>query len=1187
MKLSELISISPGFHRSVNVKYDIHNEEKVASYVPTERAEAVMEHVLSAINGGSGAGASMLVGSYGTGKSHLAAFLGSLLGKQVPASRFAPVLEKIKRPEVKEQLHRELEIVKPCLVVPVSGGDEYDLRQLLLVSLKRTLEENGLSLEIRSSYTAALRFINRWATDFPATYRALQEALARTHLRTMDNLVQGLRRFDPAALHFFTEVYPELAAGADFDYYDGDVADVYREVCVELVKYGYRGIFLVFDEFNRVMDVSVRNRSSFKALQDLAELASRSDESFRLYVLLASHRTIGQYIAGVGGALEDEWRKIEGRFRVFDVSSKPWETYDLISRVLHKKTPDFYDTLSAANQSLKSVGSHRRLPNLFEGLSTEQIDELIVRGCFPLHPVTVFALPRLSARVAQNERTLFTFLAGQDDSPLAEVLDRELEEAECILPWQLYDYFEHQLRRLDDTQIKGIWTNVTNAVESLPHTAEAEVRLLKTIAVYQIAGNSVNLPCTCEMVEYGMRPGEFASALESLKRRKLVYVRSSTQEIEIVQPADIDIEGEVELWMQQKPPGASALSHVTELGIQDYVLAHRYNHENKMTRFLTPVYADIDNISRIVVDGTLSPVYDCLDGVICYMFPETHQELSELRQVAGQCTDQRVIFAVPDHPVSVRKTIWRLLALNDIKEKLKARRADSRAEALIDLHRGDAWQELRSKLAQVTLPSVRVHYYWVGKRVPHVETEQQLSAVASDIMRQVYRNAPVVNNELINKNRPTVTSRRARNEVIDILLQGYSDVRRRLRSSQEEFMLDTLFIKTGLFDEENVGFNTDSAIFKPVLDAIESYLLSAKTEPKGLGGLVHMLTSPPFGVRKGVIPVLLTVCIVKYRQYITIRESSGVDCRIDAALLDRIVEAPGEYTVKLDDWNEALERFASGLAKLFGEQLPDYIFFSNRFGDLADEMFRWLTGLPRVAREAKSVSEAARALRHYARVANRNPKQILFGDLPRALGYECVPEHVDALLETVRSAKEELDHVLDRLVEMVQQELYQFFSAYGVGGESLISLARNMVDRVPAGDLQSWKWANLLAYVSGFSGYDETKFTQGLAQILTGVRLEDWVDETWNVFSSNIEELENSRQDVAPAESGVARVELVLLDSPTGPKRIPIHKHAVSDLGRMLQLHLESAIENFGDAISPLEKRQILLELLQKHVLGW
>ena len=68
MQLSDLIQISPGFHRSINVKYDLDNAQKVSNYIPTEKSESVFAHVLSSLNGDTDGGAAMLVGSYGIRK---------------------------------------------------------------------------------------------------------------------------------------------------------------------------------------------------------------------------------------------------------------------------------------------------------------------------------------------------------------------------------------------------------------------------------------------------------------------------------------------------------------------------------------------------------------------------------------------------------------------------------------------------------------------------------------------------------------------------------------------------------------------------------------------------------------------------------------------------------------------------------------------------------------------------------------------------------------------------------------------------------------------------------------------------------------------------------------------------------------------------------------------------------------
>ena len=77
-------------------------------------------------------------------------------------------------------------------------------------------------------------------------------------------------------------------------------------------------------------------------------------------------------------------------------------------------------------------------------LFSENKDELTMAllGCYPLHPVSTFILPRLSERVAQNERTLFTFLSASGNSTLPSYLDRSNDEFAFITPDVIYDYFE-------------------------------------------------------------------------------------------------------------------------------------------------------------------------------------------------------------------------------------------------------------------------------------------------------------------------------------------------------------------------------------------------------------------------------------------------------------------------------------------------------------------------------------------------------------------------------------------------------------------------------------------------------------------------------------------------------------------------------------------------------------------------
>jgi hypothetical protein len=1169
MKLSDYISISPGFNRSVNINYDLNNPDIISGYIPTERSEEVFAATLAAARGLSDECASIITGSYGTGKSHLANVLGSLLGKQVKPKFFLPVYEKISDSELKELFLKEIYTGKPYLIVTLSGGSSLTLDEQLKVALKRALEKKDLTIQINSSFEVALQNIKTWEEQYPHTFQSLQTELERQHIGSLDSLVARLNNFDSKALSSFMKLYPALTSGANFDYYEGDTIEIYKDICYQLGDYGYRGIFIIYDEFNKILDSSFEDSKTLKTLQDLAELASRSNNNYKLNLMLISHRTIGQYLAQSANEQNDEWRKIEGRFKIFDVSNKPWESYELISRVL-KKPNGLFNIIAKSNPTVRTVGEHRQLYFLFDGMDHEIINKIIVEGCIPLHPTTAYILPRISARLAQNERTIFTFLAGKDDSPIYSALDSSIEEFKYILPWQIYDYFEAQLLETRDKRYQAISRNITAAISSLPNNAEAERAILKTIGMYKI----VNMPCTPEMVAFGSEP--FENAFTSLIAKKLIYVRQSSREIEIIEPVDFDIEEEMETWIQDKTSGKSLLSLIGELVFSNYIIPHGYNHKHNITRFLTPFYGDVTNTSSLIPDGYLSPAFDSLDGIICYLFPETNEEKKELEVIIGRCRDRRVFFALPNQPIPVQKPLLQLLALDDIKELEKSQ--ETNAQTLLQLFIDDIKLSLTNQVNKVTSPSKHVDYYWCGQKQEFISSERNLSSYVSKCMEEIYDSTPNFNNELINKNLPTTISIKARNVVINYLLKGeeLENVKQNLSSYQEKLMFETLFVKTDIFNEIEGVFNSLEA--EPALVAIENFLLESKENSRDFNSLIKTLTSPPFGIRKGVIPVLLTPCIVKYKKVITIRDSQGADCFIEALLLDQIVDSPGNYSVIMDSWNEAHEVLIKRIALLFGTSISSDLYFANKFGELANDIFSWFTSLPRFSRESHQISKNARAFRRFAKIIVRNPKEVLTNNLPSALGYEHYSlSDLDNLIACIENSKLEIEQSIQVLEERVFKRFRDFFAIYGNPKESLISLAKNMLDNTILINAQNQDLESMLSFTSNYPNYDDQAFSYGLAHALTGIRLEDWVDDTYHELDAQLDEIQVSIEQVSSSNQDEPTYEITISET---SQRLPFYECEVTSLGQILQSHLKSALDNFGDAIPATEKKQILLNLL-------
>lgn len=119
-----------------------------------------------------------------------------------------------------------------------------------------------------------------------------------------------------------------------------------------------------------------------------------------------------------------------------------------------------------------------------------------VLGCYPLHPTTTFVLPRLSEKVAQNERTLFTFLSAEQKNTLVEVVKNDTENFRFVPPDHLYDYFEPQFKKeLNSSDIHKTYQLAANVLKKVKR-GSLQSKIIKTIAVIYIIEQFEKYPPT-------------------------------------------------------------------------------------------------------------------------------------------------------------------------------------------------------------------------------------------------------------------------------------------------------------------------------------------------------------------------------------------------------------------------------------------------------------------------------------------------------------------------------------------------------------------------------------------------------------------------------------------------------------------------------------------------------------------
>lgn len=436
--MRDMISVASGFQYSVNIGYDLGSDIKLKNFIPTKSALSLLEDILLSVSPNSSDRARVLIGAYGKGKPHIVLTILSILMKR-DLSLFEKLMPKIQEnPRLYQLVQNYYESEERILPVVISGSNT-SLTQAFLLSLQRTLSEyNLLGAMPETNYRAAIGVIKRWETDFPETFSKFEKEIDTP----VEIFVDQLENYNVSAYERFERIYPTLTAGSVFNPFLGfDVVELYESVAKSLKEKGFSGLYVVYDEFSKFLEANIVDASvsDTKMLQDFAEKCCRSG-ALQLHLMLISHKEISNYIDKLPKEKTDGWRGVSERFKHIHMNNNFTQTYEIISSVIQQKEPLWDEFCAAYENDFGALFSRYQKHQMF--IDAQGEINTAIKGCFPLHPVSTFILPRLSERVAQNERTLFTFLSAEGSATLSAFLESYNNNFTLVTPDQIYDYFE-------------------------------------------------------------------------------------------------------------------------------------------------------------------------------------------------------------------------------------------------------------------------------------------------------------------------------------------------------------------------------------------------------------------------------------------------------------------------------------------------------------------------------------------------------------------------------------------------------------------------------------------------------------------------------------------------------------------------------------------------------------------------
>lgn len=302
--MSKMISVASGFQYSVNIGYDLNNDDKLKNFIPTKSALTLLKDILSSTALDATERARVLVGAYGKGKSHIILTILSVL-MQRDRSLFTHLMPKINEdPELKQLVDNYYSDKNNRILPVIINGTSGSLPQAFLLALQRTLDENGLDIMPDTNYRAAINTIQKWKADYPKTYDKFKKEISLP----VDAFISELNDYNATIYSEFEEVYPKLTSGSIFNPFE--LHEYQKKAIAAWVGENYRGIF----------DMATGTGKTYTGLGAISKLSEDLNDDLAVIVVAPYKHLVEQWVEDIvkfnmkpiiayGDPAHKDWRK--------------------------------------------------------------------------------------------------------------------------------------------------------------------------------------------------------------------------------------------------------------------------------------------------------------------------------------------------------------------------------------------------------------------------------------------------------------------------------------------------------------------------------------------------------------------------------------------------------------------------------------------------------------------------------------------------------------------------------------------------------------------------------------------------------------------------------------------------------------------------------------------------------------
>ncbi len=1195
MIYKEFIKVNEGFQYSINLQYDLNKYSKITGYIPTNASVEILKSYLTSIYYDSKDRASILVGPYGKGKSHLLLIILAIISMKNEAEEQRTIdflCNKIGNIDVEvKQMILEIRGQNKKLLPVIINSNYYDLNQAFLVAIKDALEREGLSeLKPKTYFESIIETITIWKNEYAETYKIFKEKLKEKGI-TIKLFKDKINNYDDNAFEIFKEIHPKITSGTEFNpLINSDIIRLFEEINSKLFELGnYTGIFVVFDEFSKFLEASVTRNSArdIKLIQDFAELANRSGKN-QIHLCCITHKSVNDYISNLPKEKIDAWRGVEGRFKELYFASSSQQNYELIANAIIKDQEKFRNFKDINNYEITRVLDECESTSIFN--DTNNYSSLIGDGCFPLNPISSYVLPRVSEKVAQNERTLFTFLAKDEKGSLVNFLYLNKGKADFLTIDFIYDYFETLFKKeVFNESVHTIWLKANNALSKTKDKIQRKI--IKSLAVINIVNEFERLSPTDLYIRasLGLTNDIFESAITQLVNKQIILRKKSDGIYRFLPGSDLDIIKKItdrKSINSNKINVKEILDNIVSLSFE---LPKKYNDEKEMVRYFKKEFITVNEFLNIRTIKDLTFESNS-DGVILYLIHYSKEEKEKALKKLVELNDSRILVCILNSNFSKDEEIRELLAIKSLKNDVEFNQNELAAQEL-EIFEEDVTEDIENYInVNYDVKNGLCGYYdFHGERL-YIKKVHQLNRKISDICFEVFSNTPVVNNELINKNKISSPILKARDKIIQYIFEemekGHDFVTK--GNGPETTIFRVAIKRKGLLD----GTESNDQNLNEILDVIKNFILSSEEKKKSFSDLYDIFYNAEFkyGLRSGIIPIYLALKMKDYLDKIVIYFGEK-EVPLSVETLNRINETPNKYFILLEEGSNEKENYIINLDNLFNEYKSKKEAGYSRYTTILESIQSWIYGLPKYSKDCQIASYNKYSnidfdiiqFRKLLLKFDSNPRDLLLNKLPNKIFNKNSLEQCFTRITVIKNL---LDNFIVNTKKYLILETKEIFEK-GYKGEFKTALENwyKDLDKDNIEHLYDVNSNAVLKLMPEISKKNDDYIIEKLAKIVTGLSIEDWQDDTVKQYLHDIQEIKdtitNYKKEEKIKNNHSYNISFFINDKQVNKS---FESTDISVIGKTLYDNIEEAFDDYAESIDVNEKRNILMKLLEKYM---